>query len=482
MNTISKLLILLMVASINMFSQVTLDVAFPNLTFSRPVDLQNASDGTNRIFVVEQSGIIRVFPNDPSVATAAIFLDIRNKVDDSSNEEGLLGLAFHPDFPDSAYFYINYTATNPNRSVIARYAISQNDTNAADPNSELVLLEIDKPYSNHNAGALAFGPNDGFLYITTGDGGDGGDPLNNGQNRSTLLGSILRIDVDSIENGKNYAIPEDNPFKGNSSGWREEIFAYGLRNPWRISFDPETGWLWAGEVGQNQIEEVNIIENGKNYGWRLMEGNQCYNPPNCDTAGLTLPIWQYTHSLGQSITGGYVYRGSEIEEWVGSYVYADYVSGRIWLLNYDGSSPATNALYDDTNLFISSFGVDESRELYLCAFNGRIYRFNANPNGVTPEPSLPQGFRLQQNFPNPFNPATNIPFELTQNASVKLAILDANGREVINWNWSQLTPGNHLVNWSGVNFRNEPVAGGSYFYRLTVDGRHSQTRKLTLVK
>src|SRR5688500_4608219 len=211
-------------------------VAFPNLSFTRPVDLQHAGDNSNRIFVVEQAGIISVFPNDPEVSEKKDFLDIREKVDDQGNEEGLLGLAFHPDYETNGYFYVNYTAANPNRTVISRFKVSAANTSEADAASETILLTFEQPYSNHNGGQVSFGP-DGYLYIAVGDGGSGGDPHDNGQNRSTLLGSILRIDVNKAENGRAYGIPADNPFSKNNNGYREEIYAYGLRNPWRFSFD-----------------------------------------------------------------------------------------------------------------------------------------------------------------------------------------------------------------------------------------------------
>ncbi|RMH76428.1 MAG: glucose sorbosone dehydrogenase, partial [Calditrichaeota bacterium] len=366
-------------------AQVQFEVrqAFPNLSFVQPVDLQNAGDGTNRLFVVEQRGIIYVFPNDSNVTATqrSTFLDIRDRVDDAGSEEGLLGLAFHPDYAANGYFYVNYTARNPNRSVISRFKVSDNDPNRAEPDSELVILTLPQPYSNHNAGALAFGPNDGYLYITTGDGGNFGDPQCNGQNLQTLLGSILRIDVDRRDPGMNYAIPPDNPFAGNTQGYREEIYAYGLRNPWRMSFDPVTGWLWAADVGQNSWEEIDLIQSGKNYGWAIMEGFHCYNSPwpcapaFCDTTGrhLTPPLWEYGHNLGISVTGGYVYRGPTVPELTGKYVYADFGSGRIWALEYDGINPPTNTLLLDTQLNISSFGVDEQGELYICSYgNGRI--------------------------------------------------------------------------------------------------------------
>ncbi len=317
--------------------------------------------------------MIYVFENLKNVTTANIFLDIRDRVL-FGGEQGLLGFAFHPNFTENGYFYVDYTADNPRRTVIARYSVVQNNLNEADKNSEEVLLEVEQPYSNHNGGQIAFGP-DGYLYIALGDGGSAGDPLGNGQNRSTLLGSILRIDVDSTSAGMNYGVPSDNPFVDNTEGYREEIYAYGLRNPWRFSFDPVTGWLWAGDVGQNRREEIDIIEKSKNYGWNIMEGSLCYSPPeNCDQTGLYLPIWDYSHDQGYSITGGFVYRGSELTELIGSYIYGDYGSGRIWALSYDGVNDPVNTELLNTNLNIASFGVDGENEIYICAFDGKIYK------------------------------------------------------------------------------------------------------------
>ena len=219
-----------------------------------------------------------------------------------------------------------------------------------------------------------------------GDGGSGGDPLNRAQDRRQLLGSILRIDVDNQDPDMNYAIPPGNPYAGNTDGFREEIFAYGMRNPWRISFDAETGQLWAGDVGQGAREEVDIIENGKNYGWRIMEGSNCFNPPSgCQVAGLELPVWEYGRSLGNSITGGYVYRGPGVPELQGQYIYGDFGSGRIWALDVsDINSPANSELLN-TSLNIASFGIDEQSELYICAFNGNIYRFKPTTTGIPGE-------------------------------------------------------------------------------------------------
>ena len=347
--------------------------AFPNLSFSNPLFLNNAGDGSNRLFVVEQGGTIKVFENDASVTNSSTFLDISGRLV-SGGERGLLGLAFHPNYENNGFFYVNYTADNGGNTVVSRFEVSANDPNQADPGSETILLEYDQPFSNHNGGHLAFGP-DGFLYISSGDGGSGGDPQNNAQSPENLLGNILRIDVDGSSNGNNYAIPPDNPFVDNDQGFREEVFAYGLRNPWRFSFDSENGQLLAGDVGQNQYEEIDIIENGNNYGWNIMEGTHCFNPDeNCDQSGLTLPIWEYDHGEGQSITGGYVYRGSSLEELTGLYIYGDFTSGRIWALEFSDPDNPTNTELIDSSLNISSFGTDADNELYICSFDGNIYR------------------------------------------------------------------------------------------------------------
>jgi glucose/arabinose dehydrogenase len=349
--------------------------AFPNLNFDQPVDIQSPKDGTNRIFVLSQPGIVFVFDNDLKTKTKKVFLDITHKVL-YGGEQGLLGLAFHPNFKSNGFFYLDYTIDNPRRTVVSRFRVSVKDPNKADPGSEVILFEVEQPYSNHNGGQIAFGP-DGYLYVSLGDGGSGGDPKNNGQNLKSFLGKILRIDVDKKSNGKNYSIPDDNPFKGNKNGNKEEIFAFGLRNVWRFSFDKK-GNLWAADVGQNEWEELNIIEKGKNYGWRIMEGKHCYNPEDdCDTKGLVLPIWEYGHNEmgGYSITGGFVYNGKSAPGLSNKYVYADYVNGKIWTLELLNGK-VNNRLLADTDYLISTFGTDENDELYFADHNkGKLYKF-----------------------------------------------------------------------------------------------------------
>ncbi|WP_340074121.1 PQQ-dependent sugar dehydrogenase [Leptobacterium sp. I13] len=345
--------------------------AFPNLSFDRPVDFQSPNDNTDRIFIAEQKGVIRVFQNNMGTEQATTFLDIQDRINFSSNEMGLLGMAFHPDYQNNGFFYVCYTTFNS--SVISRFQVSSISQNIADSASETILLTVGQPFANHNGGQLAFG-SDGYLYIAMGDGGSAGDPQGNAQNLNNLLGAILRINVDQSDNGLNYAIPSDNPFI--DTNFRREIYAYGLRNPWRMSFDPQTGLLWAGDVGQGEIEEIDIIENGNNYGWNTMEGTRCFESLTCNQTDLTTPIFEYSHNNGDlSITGGYVYRGIAIPEMQGFYIYGDFVSGRIWGLDATNSNTSENQLIEDTNLNISSFGTDMNNELYFCSFDGQIYTF-----------------------------------------------------------------------------------------------------------
>jgi glucose/arabinose dehydrogenase len=464
--------------------QVLVEQAFPNISFSSPVDLQDARDGTNRLFVVEQAGTIRVFENSSSTQLSTVFLDIRDRVV-YGGEQGLLGLAFHPNFKANGYFYVNYTAPNPLRTVIARYSVNPSNPNQADKNSEVVLLQYNQPYTNHNGGQVSFGP-DGDLYIAAGDGGSGGDPQNNAQNLGSLLGKILRIDVNNPSGGKNYGIPQDNPFVGNTTGYREEIYAYGLRNPWRFSFDPVTSRLWAGDVGQNRLEEIDIIEKGKNYGWRVMEGNLCYNPPTaCNTAGLELPVLQYGRTEGISITGGFVYRGTRIPQLTGAYIYGDYGSGHIWALRYDGVNPVTNTeiAMIGSNI-LTSFGVDKDNELYICAFDGKIYQLKSSTATAVPEESPEQSsIELMQNYPNPFNGTTAISFHLpagqaglSANNFIQLKVFDVLGNEIAALVNGHKPAGRWSVSWDAGQ-----RPSGVYFCRLQMDG-YVQTTKLILIQ
>ncbi len=372
--------------------QLQLAEAFPDLRrFRAPVDLQAPGDGTDRLFAVEQAGRIRVFENRADVGAAPVFLDIRGRVA-SGGERGLLGLAFHPDYAENGFFYVNYTTDQggPLRTVIARFEVSEDDPDAADPASEVILLEVNQPYRNHNAGQIQFGP-DGLLYVALGDGGSGGDPQGNGQDRSTLLGSMLRLDTgdgglasDCGGASAPYTIPTDNPFVSDDDACGE-IWAYGFRNPFRFSFGPE-GFLFAGDVGQNRREEIDIVEAGQNYGWNVVEGTRCYpDGGDCDTTGLTPPIIDYRHNDagGESVTGGYVYTGTDgaCSPLDGRYVYADFVSGNLWSLAYDEDGGLVDNRLEIQNAeeSFSTFGRDAAGNLFVADYGGgRFYRFDCS--------------------------------------------------------------------------------------------------------
>jgi len=354
-----------------------------------PVDITHAGDGSGRLLIVLQTGQIVIY--DGAQVLPAPFLDISGLVS-SGGERGLLGVAFHPNYASNGFFYVNYTDAAGD-TVISRYSVSA-DANLADPTSAFILLTIPQPFSNHNGGQLQFGP-DGYLYIAVGDGGSGGDPQDNAQNLGSFLGKILRIDVDG---GVPYAIPADNPYAG-IAGALEEIWASGLRNPWRFSFDRLTGDLFIGDVGQGSWEEVDFqpagSAGGENYGWRLMEGNSCFNPStNCNNGTLTLPILVYDHNVGCSVTGGYRYRGSNNLDLDGFYVYGDYCTGRMWGAKEDGMGGWTNTELIDTNFLISTFGEDESGEIYVAHFSstdGAIYQIVQTKSALSAPASLDEG-------------------------------------------------------------------------------------------
>lgn len=335
---------------------------------SRPLHL-TAPAGDERLFVVEKTGGIRIVKGGAPLPTP--FLDLSEAVS-TGGEQGLLSMAFHPDYATNGFFYVDYTDADGNTHV-TRYSVSASDPDVADPASAKTILMVEQPFANHNGGLLLFGP-DGMLYIGLGDGGSGGDPLGNGQNLGTLLGKILRIDVDADDP---YAVPPDNPFVGRA-GARGEIWAYGLRNPWRFAFDDAAGRLYIADVGQGAWEEVNVVpsdEGGQNFGWNTMEGAHCYNASSCDETGLTLPALEYSHDDGCSITGGFVYRGSLAPDVVGRYFYSDYCSGFLRSFTFDGTAASTPTTWDVGDIGnVQSFGEDAAGELYILSINGTVYR------------------------------------------------------------------------------------------------------------
>jgi glucose/arabinose dehydrogenase len=336
-----------------------------------PLGLVDPDDGSRRLFIVQKSGVVLIYVDKQLIETP--FLDISGLTSQSS-EQGLLGLDFHPDFKNNGQFYVDYTDVNGD-TVVARYRVSGDDPNVADPNSAEQLLFVDQPFPNHNGGGVMFGP-DGYLYVSFGDGGSQGDPNGNGQNISEVLGSIIRIDVDNTEGDKPYAIPDDNPFVDDPNA-APEIWDFGLRNPWRFSWDRETGELYIADVGGGVYEEINVEpadSGGNNYGWVIMEGPECYEGSGCSTDGLTLPVAQYTHDFGCSVTGGYVYRGDDQESLIGLYFFADYCSGLMWALGKNDAGEWIMSDPIETGLAISSFGEDRNGEIYATDLNGGLYR------------------------------------------------------------------------------------------------------------
>lgn len=385
--------------------------------FNSPVDLQHAGD--DRFFVVEQGGRIKILNTDLTINSTP-YLDISN-LTNGDDERGLLGLAFHPNYVTNGYFYVNYTKINGD-SRISRFSVDPADPDIALSGSELTIIEYVQPFSNHNGGSVTFGP-DGFLYIGTGDGGSGGDPGNRAQNKTILLGKLLRLDIDNPSGGNNYGIPSDNPFAGSSTE-AQEIWAYGLRNPWKFSFDSANGDIWIGDVGQELIEEIDkagSTEAGLNYGWRCYEGTQPYNTTNCPPVGeLTMPIAEYSSGSGSgncSITGGYVYHGTAYPNLQDRYFFADFCSGLI------GSVDAAGTLVDHGNFSGSwvSFGVDINGVLYIVDIGGGIYRVEGDPLGV-------EGFDSAASVvivPNPASERITVSIENDQIHEV--SILDIRG-------------------------------------------------------
>jgi glucose/arabinose dehydrogenase len=355
----------------------------------RPIIVMGSGDGSGRMFTATQYGTIHFFDNKPDASEMHTFLDIRDRVMEfkpHEAEEGFLGLAFHPRFKENGEFFVYYTPKptpqRPHAIRISRFGVKKDNPNEGDPDSEEMLLEVSEPYWNHNGGTVLFGP-DGYLYLGIGDGGAWNDPHMNGQNLMTLLGKVVRIDVDHKgqpnQEGKSapYAIPADNPFANDGRFAKPEIFAYGVRNPWRITFDRETGQGWMADVGQDTWEEIDLLVNGGNYGWNLREGKHKFGVGGVEpTERLIEPIWEYHHDVGKSITGGYVYRGKEIPELLGAYLYADFVTGQVWALWYDEETKhvIANRSIRDKGPVIITFGEDDNGEVYF-ASEREIFKF-----------------------------------------------------------------------------------------------------------
>ncbi|OAD91253.1 hypothetical protein A7A78_12790 [Aequorivita soesokkakensis] len=452
------LLAFLFLSSTSIFSQ-NVDIELFKDGFSDPLNLQHVND--DRLFVVEQGGKIKIIQGDGTVNPVP-YLDISSIIS-SGNERGLLGLAFHPDYANNGYFYVNYTKPNGDTQV-SRFSVDSGNPDLADENSELPIIGYAQPFSNHNGGNLAFGP-DGYLYISSGDGGSGGDPGNRAQNIFELLGKLLRIDIDNPSGGNNYGIPADNPYAGNPDpGIKKEIWAYGLRNPWRFSFDFTENNLWIADVGQNNWEEINRVagsEAGLNYGWRCYEGNHPFNTANCPPQSeLTFPIAEYSHSNGCSITGGYVYRGSAHPEIEGLYFFADYCSGLIGSVDSSGSLVD----YGDFSGNWVSFGEDANKELYIIDIGGAIYKIVAEPIIGTEDFSMENALTM---LPNPTS--TNVSFTLNGGKIQNIQLYDIGARIVISE--ENLSTNEKTISVSSLN-------SGIYFVKITSEKGQTAVKKL----
>lgn len=460
MKKISLTLFLLFITTITFSQEVNIDLF--NNSFSNPTDLQNAGD--ERLFVTEKAGVIKILNTDGSVDPTP-FLDINSLVINPGgnyDEKGLLGLAFHPDYTNNGYFYVNYI-NNSGDTQISRFSVSGGDPDVADPNSELQILSVTQPFGNHNGGCMQFGP-DGYLYIGMGDGGSAGDPGDRAQNLNLLLGKMLRIDIDNTSGGNNYAIPADNPFVGDPNAL-DEIWSYGLRNPWRFSFDYQTDELWIGDVGQGSIEEIDREtpgDGGLNYGWRCYEGSQTYNTTGCpNQSELTFPIAEYTHSGGNcSISGGYVYRGTIYSDIAGLYFYADFCSGDIGTID-NANSQINHGSYSGDWV---SFGEDVNNELYIVDNFGSIYKISG---GVLASSEFNKTEALM--YPNPASDSLQI--SISNNTINNITIYDLKGAIVLS---------KSNVSASEKTIKTNSLKSGIYMVKITLEDGNSVIQKLVI--
>lgn len=456
--------------------------------FAKPVFL-TAPPGDTRLFVLEQRGRVRIVENGQQLAIP--FLDISSRVQFDGTFQGLLGMAFHPDYATNGEFYVNYTFTGGDTRV-SRFHVSGNP-NRANAQSEEVLLTIEQPNPLHNGGYMAFGPDDGYLYIAMGDGGPESDPDDRGQDPSSLLGKILRIDVSG---DFPYTVPPDNPFVG-EAGYRPEIWALGLREPWGMTFDRETHDLWIADVGDSRFEEINFQPagdpGGHNYGWKRMEGMHCFDPPEgCDDGTLTFPIREYSHATGCSVNGGYVYRGEAIAGLAGTYFYSDYCTRRIWSFRYDGQhisefmerSDELEPPGADSFTFLAGFGEDGFGELYIIDWHwdeafGEVYKIVPDPSEVDHEPSATADL-IRTVSPEPFSSRTSIWLQGNFSAPAVLEVIDASGHRI----WQQavvISEGEHRIEWDGTDTSGSPVPSGVYFL-LARQADRIERRTLHLVR
>ena len=462
-------LILFVLLNLNYSFAQDLELELFASNLDRPVNIKHAGDA--RLFVAEQDGLIKIINASGAIETTP-FLDIDSRVRSTGNEQGLLGLAFHPDYVINGYFFVNYI-NNSGDTVVSRFSRDGSNPSSADQNSEFIIITYDQPFSNHNGGDLAFGA-DGYLYISSGDGGSGGDPQGNSQNTSNLLGNILRIDINTVTPTQNYSIPSDNPFIGSSTA-RGEIWAYGLRNPWKFSFDRMNGDIWIGDVGQGDYEEINrasASEGGLNYGWRCYEGSSVYNTLDCPSSStLTFPVSEYNHFDGEfkcSITGGYRYRGTTYPSFDGWYFFADYCSGEIGFLVYDSTFDIWNITLKDFSGNWSAFGEGVNGEIYISDLqSGNIYKLTDSLLGLD-DYSL-GSISL---YPNPAKLELNIDFSKS-NSVISSEILIYNMQGKVIKTVSRNTEMIQKINTS-------ELSDGVYILKINAENGAQYTKKLVI--
>ena len=453
---------------------IVADDAFPGVSFSTPVGVVWAPGDASRAYVVEQGagGPARIRTVAMGSTAVTTFVDLSDRVS-AGGEMGLLGMAFHPDYATNGKVYVSYTANNPRRSVVSEMLRSTSNPLELDRTTERVLFTQPQPFSNHNGGHILFGP-DGYLYIAIGDGGSGGDPQNNAQTRTTLLGKLLRIDVDTqTPGGLAYGIPADNPFVGNANGWREEIYAYGLRNSWKFSFDSATGALWLGDVGQGQWEEIDIIQSGGNYGWKQVEGPTCF-VSGCDLSLYEAPLFWYGHNSagGFSITGGFVYHGTAAPSLDGQYLYADFVSPKLWALDVSGASP-TNQLLLTSISNISAVIEGPDGEAYPVSYNGTIYRLRQDPVSSN-EAADRSALVLRVTGAQPFGHQATLEATLAEAGSARVTLHDALGRQIAVLHDGALAAGVPLQ----LTVDGRGLAAGVYLVRLDAGAAGASVARL----
>ncbi len=451
---------------------------FRDIEFDMPIGLRYAEGDDDYLYVPELPGRVRVFENDPNATESTVFLDLTNNVGPGGQ---FLDVAFHPDYVNNGYFYVYFASADPRRLKLLRYTRSTTNPLVADPTSKLILFNVVFPGAqNHFGGKIAFGP-DGYLYVPMGDGGSLGDALGNGQDRSTLLGSVLRIDVDNPSGGRNYGIPSDNPFVGNTEGWREEIWAWGFRNPYSSSFDRQEGVFWLADVGEQAWEEINIVEAGKNYGWNVVEGLECFDDVACNPDDFESPFYAYEHTTGSghAVIGGFVYRGSGIPELVGHYIFGDFNFGKLWSMDFSDPENLLITEWPDAPP-IPAFGEGPDGELYIPKlFNGQMVRI-IRTKGTAIEDDLPGNNSRNVSlslFPNPTATSTTLTVRAETYTPLRVGLFDILGREM-----AELYNGSVVAGQSvRIDISDIRLPAGSYMIRVETEGE-IQTRQFVKIR